>query len=623
MGSDKLDDIALVDVTNPSGGNDNPAYLRPVVVPIVRGLRGLYLFPRCRTAAIDTSTWAFVFPTKKTGVTDGITAVELDFQSFDRWSPASYHRSTYLGGGVVTMFDGSHAFESGFVCAPPTLGYDTSAAGSMTFTNGGRRYVAVYVSADADGNLSVSGVSDPTDPTGNLVSKKILVDVEPLSITARGTQVSVKAFIYATADGGEAPYHLIKTVANNPQSQYLEVEDDVDEATLASNALLYGSGNLPGTVLDGQVDGPQDHRTPPGLRFLTPYNGMLVGATDDEVWHTSQPVYGEAPWWSPLFSQQIDGKLTALFTMDGTLYATTRTSIYAISGDPPNDAGTSGGLSAPRRLGIDRGCINARSVVVTSIGAFFQSARGYELFQQGAIQSVGDFVQDTLTDFPYVTSAVFDATAGLVRISLANSLLNGLVGDDGGSGGRDLVFDLVLGVWISIDRKFGAVADQPSQDAAMVTIDDESTYAWIAADGTVYAEAADTYLDPGSTWITQRAETGWIHIAGLQGEQFVDRLLLLAEQVTAHNLTISIAYDYDDYSKTRTFTAAQISALAREWLDVEINQTTSQAVRIKLEDATPSTGDIGTGEGAAWVAITVNGQPHRGAKRTAGAQRSG
>ncbi len=643
VGSDKADDVALCEFTHPIGGQTGVAFLRPVLVPIVRGLRAAFFFQRCRTATIAADRFAFAFPVKRTGVVAGISAIEIDFVSSDRWDAAAYHRSTFLGGGVTTTFDGSYAVESCFVCAPPIPEVDASASGAMTFTNGGRRYVAVYVSADADGNLHVSGVSDPSAATGDITSKTVTVSVKPLSITARGNRaghgVDVSVYLYATTDGGEPPYHLIKRRNNFPHTEFLDIEDDVADNTVSSGALLYGSGNLPGTVVDGQVGGPQDHRAPPGLRYLTVYNGMLVGATDSEVWHTSQPVYGEAPWWSPVFSQQIDGKITGLFVLDGTLYALTRTSVYAMSGDPPNDAGTTGGLSAPRKLAIDRGCINPRSVVSTSEGAFFQSSRTIELFRQGAIEPIGDLVQDTLASYPFITSAVFDPRRGLVRFSLAISLdSDNLVtqylvdppdGEDPyehiSGGGVDLIFDLVLGAWVSIDTKTGSTSNEASQHAALVVHNGEERYAWIGADGTVYVETEATRLDPGDTWVTQRAETGWVHIAGIQGEQLIDRLLLLARSVSDHDIAISLAFDYGEYGTPKVFTSDQITTLARAWLEREVTQATSQALRVLIEDGTPSGvgAEIGNGEGSSWIALSFAGQPHRGIKRTSGAQRGG
>ncbi len=634
------DDLTLCEITvTTTGAVAGSTALRPVCAPITRGLveaLGSFWQPRCRTVSTGADTFAFAFGSKKTGLTDGTLALALDFADANRWTAAEHFGSTYLSGGITTVFDGTSVFESSFLCAPPSPAADTSASGSQTFTNGGRRYVAVYASVDADGNLHVSGVSNPSDATGNIVSKQIDVYLLPLEITMRGAVdasdfgSSVQVFLYATLDtGGEAPYHYVGSAQNPPGGWHagpVIITDGLDENSLAAGALLYGSGNLPGTVTNGQPGGPQDHRAPPGLSCLVSYNGMLCGISGREVWACSQPVYGEGIWWSPVFAAQGNEALTALFIADGTLYATAARSIYALSGEPPNDAGTSGGLSAPRKLAIDRGCVNPRSVCVTNIGTFLQSERGYELFRQGGIDPIGDYIADTLESFPLVTSAVLDVPNGLVRIACEGTIITGSDGEGGfytATGGRDLIFDLILGVWISVDVK---AAEASSKDAALLPLDGARVYGWLGSDGQVWVEDSTSFRDAGATWVAMIAETGWVHIAGLQGEQFIDRILLLAKSLTSHDLTIELAFDYSTtYTSSKTFTSTQIDALVRSWLDREVAQSTSQAVRVRLTDAAPSGEDatIGTGEGGTWIALSVNGQPHKGAKRTSGAQRGG
>ena len=87
---------------------------------------------------------------------------------------------------------------------------------------------------------------------------------------------------------------------------------------------------------------------------------------------------------------------------------------------------------------------------------------------------------------------------------------------------------------------------------------------------------------------------------------------------------MSLAFDFSDsYTEVQTWTRAQIATLAREWLVHGITQTKGQSVRVKLEDATPTGGTVGTGAGAAWVGVTFNGQQSRGPKRSSGSQRGG
>jgi hypothetical protein len=621
------EEVVLCDCTPDTTGSATTMYLRPVASPIQRGLLSVPAARRqARSAAVSASAFWFGFLTKKSGTTTGTTLAEFDFASVERWKPAVANGSTCLAGGIVAVFDGVRVFEAAFLCRPPKPSINKTLAGSVTLATG-RNYVVTYEEIDAYGNWHVSGVSDPVS-SGTCTSKKIVLTVPPLSITARGSNAaaggtSLRIAVWGTHDGGTAPYFRIGEVANNPQSNTLTVTDNVAEANFGTTALLYSTGSLPGT--DGSS---QDHRAPPGLKHIVAYNGMIVGAADNVLFFSSQPIDGQGQWFSPAFVAVMEDDVTALEVMDGALVIFMKRRIYVTSGDIPSDNGSSGGLATPRRLSVDVGSIDGKTLS-TSAGIFFRSDRGIDLLNRGlAVDFIGANVQDEVANFPSVACMALDTKNNLARLSLAQSLDgNGFVSGNG----RDVVYDLILKKWISIDRKSGTVADQPSQDSGMVFLAGSWRYAWLAADGTVYFETAvgdgSDYLDPGGGWVTMGATTPWIHIAGLQGEQFIDQVLLLAQRVTSHDVTISLAFDYaDTFTSTKTFTSDQIDALAREWLVKEVSQTTSNAIRVQITDAVPSAvpePPVLTGEGATWVCLTLSGQPHRGPKRTTGAQRGG
>ncbi len=628
LSSSILEECVLCDVTPPL--TENFFVWRPVAAPINRGTFVLQSSnPRARCAVTSSSTYVFAFDVVKAGTsTNGIfgaALVEFDFASPYRWKPASLNGSTFLSGGVTCVYDGRRVCEAGFLCRPPPPTMTVSVAGSQTFTVG-RRYVATYEEVDADGNWHVSGVSSPAF-TGAITNKKVQLTVQPLTITARTEDAFVpygsgaRIGLWVTTNGGEAPYYRLATVANNVTSETIAYEDTSLEADFTSNALLYATGSLPGT--NGSS---QDHRAPPGLLYHVAYNGMLVGVTGKTIYFSSQPIDGEGTWFSPAFSVagSIDDDATGITVQDGAVLIFTRGGIWTTAGEPPSDNGTSGGLSMPRKLAVDVGCINANSILTTSIGTFYRSENTIELFTRGQTTApIGDKIQDTLAAFPIVTAAVLDTKRGLARFSLTTAMTDGVAATNG----RDVVFDLSLGEWISVDDKRGSVASQASQDACMAYIGGAWRYAWLATNGTVYYERLPTdaakCLD-GANWATQRAVTPWVKIAGLNGEQLIDRILFLASKVSDHDLTISIAFDYaSTYAETKTFTRANIAALAREWLEKGLTQTTHQAVRVKLEDATPTGGTVGTGEGATWIGVTFCGQPHKGPKRTAGTHRGG
>lgn len=628
MSSSHGAELVLCDSLPPStGAFVGQQYYRPVAAPIYREILfdraiegGFQDAPCMRCVASSSTKYLYAFAVKRSGSTSGVSLCEFDFASSQRWKTAALNGSTFIGGGVTSVFDGVRVFESAFLCRPRRVEISTNAAGALTFTLGGRKYVATYEDIDADGNWHISGVSIPSSATGDLTNNNQVIKLTPLSISSRGAPqgrfaTGLRVGIWATADGGVEPYYRLGEVPNDPNSSELLYTDNTPDNTLTSRPLLYSTGNLPGTGAS------QDHRAPPGLLHIVSYNGMLVGAAGKQYFFSGQPIDGEGTWFSPLFAGTLDAEITGITVQDGALLFFTRDAIWSASGDPPSDNGLQGGLSTPRRLAVELGCIDGNSVLTTRIGTFFQSARGIELLTRGnVVQPIGDKIQDTLASYPVVAAAVLDAEHGLAIFSLAASRTDGVVS----ASGRDIVFDLDLGVWISRDAKVGNAA---SQDACVAYVEDAWRYCWLDDDGTVYYRRssgdASAHLD-GATWVTQKAITSWAHIAGLNGEQFIDQVLLLAKRVTGHDLTIALAFDYSDtFTSIKTFTAAQIAALARQWLVKEVEQTTSNAIRVSIEDATPSSGSVGSGRGATWVCLTLNGLPHRGPKRTSGAQRGG
>jgi hypothetical protein len=108
-----------------------------------------------------------------------------------------------------------------------------------------------------------------------------------------------------------------------------------------------------------------------------------------------------------------------------------------------------------------------------------------------------------------------------------------------------------------------------------------------------------------SAWIPTTTVSAWVH-GGLVGLEMAVRAILLAQDLTDHDLTVSVAYDYSDtYTDVRTWTAAQLGALAtsREILQVSFTQPECTAYRIKVTCATPSSGSVGTGQGTVLIGM--------------------
>ena len=601
----------LCDVT------DNESTLRPVV-NVEPGLVDLTDTPRQHIVATSVSgRYLLGLGLVRTASVRAASLVEVDFTATTRWQPVEHAGSTFLTGGATVKFDGSRLQDPGFIVKPSKPEFTENGTGLSPAV--GYQWVAVYSKVDGDGNWSPSGVSTPSTSTGARANKAFDVTTRPCTITNR-TQVDAgdadRVEFYRTLDGGRV-YYLTGTVINDTFASVLTYNDANTDEQIAANARLYGTGSLPGTNGAGQ-----DRRAPPGFSCLVSYNDMLVGATGSTLWHSSQSVVGEGVWFNPLFRlDMVDGgEVTALAAQDGTLFVFKRRSIFAVNGEPPADNGASGGLGTPRRLACDVGCVDPRSVVVTSLGVFFQSERGLELLTRGqSVEWIGEQVQTTLGSYPVITSATLDSAAALVRFTCAASETANVVSDTG----VHLVFDLTLRTWVSVDKvSIAAYASRAAQSACMVYVGGAWRYAWLDKDGTVYREELPTsgtaYLDAQTFWITMLAESAWLKLGGIQGNHLLERALVLARKSTRADLSFSLAYDYSGtYETAATWTATVLDGLTTDIGRIQVahgvhDEAEGVAVRVLLSDATPTGGTVSTGKGATWIGLSFQGTAREG-----------
>ncbi len=533
-----------------------------------------------------------------------------------RWATAEHGGMTFLSGGVLSVIDGGRVTEASFLLRPtqPT----TSTAGSGL--TGDFRYIVTYEYRNADGLWDISGVSEPSEVVSP-ADDTVTVTAIPLSISARLTATIdpvVRVSLWRTLDGGEPPYYYVASTANNTTAATLTYADAASDATISTHAQLYR--------VRADVDGALDHDATPGLMHLTTCNGSLVGAIGEDLYASGFAASGEAPWFSQGLVEPLPGgggPVTGLKSQDGAVYAFKADRIYALAVEPFSADGL-GGFSTPRLLATDVGCVNARSLVATSMGIFFQSAKGIEILTRAqAVEYIGEPVRDTLAAYPVITSAVLDAENALVYFECADSepAINA------GAAGVALVYDLRARIWQSIDRRrsYANGANHPSISSSMVWTGTEYRYAWLEA-GTGRVRVEDDSLNDttsgGTAFIVKRAKTPCVHLAGVQGEQIVDRVLLLAEYDDEHDITITATHDYDESNTdSQEWTDALLSAMTPIVCDFGLEQSVGQSVEIEVADSQASGG--GTEGDSVWVALTFSGEPKSGPKRTTYSHRGG
>jgi hypothetical protein len=597
---------------------EDDTWLRPLG-NIQPGLVHEVLKPTTKVPLIDAATCVFGFqcvkvnaPTVTVGPVvssmNGCVIAEIKFDSIHRWQNVAHAGSTVISGAMLSVFDGHQVTEAGFLASPSAPTAELDAMG----LTGTFRYVAIYEDIDASGNWVVSGISLPSDEVV-AADNSITISLRTLTVSSRSLDDSVRIAVYRTLDGGLPPYYRAGAVDNDTSADLVEFQDTVSDAELAEHAKLYAP-NLPGAVGESL-----DRRAPPGAMLVESYNGMLVGAWGSTFYFSGQEVYGEATWYSSLFSVPLTlgGDFTAIKALDGVLFLFKRSCIFAVTGEAPSDNGQLGGFGSPRLLASDVGCLDASSVVVTSFGIFFRSARGYEILTRSQqVEPIGDPVGVTVGTYPATTAAVLDERNSLVRISLAVNDTDGAVISDGeGVDGVDIVYDLTNHGWISVDHKLdtdGNIA--PTQSAALVNYDDEWRYAWLAADGKVYVERdrddGDAHLD-GGFWVPMQYEIPPVKV-GLQQEQRMYEMEFLFERHTQAGLLIEVANDYGEYAAVTD---------DKVWTDVEIQTVGRQvafrpkprgmSIQLRITDVEPTTVidaqiPVGNGKGLTFIGLSAD-----------------
>ena len=569
--------------------SDDANSVRPIANPSP-DLAGSPAFGMAHVVADATGTKrSTVYHVTQNGVATGAALLTMDFADPNRWQTAACAGSVYMSGGVASCFDGQRAAEAGFLVRPATPTLAMSGTGTLTLASG-RRYVCVYEEVDAAGAWHQSGISSPSASTGPITTDTVAVTTSALSLSSRvsgpAATRSVRVAFYGTINGNVAPYYRLGTVLNAPGGLSITFYDQVSDATLGASAKLYSQPGVLGTA--------QDHRSPPPFSCVASYNGMLCGASGSDIWYSGQVVSGEGVWFSPIFQVPVpgDGDITALWVQDGSLFAAKRSAIYAFSGEPPSDNGSSGGLGAPRRLAVDIGAIGP-VVCPTSDGVFFLSERGLEVFTRAqTVEWVGKAIQGTLAAFPIVTAITLDpSNSGTLLIELAASQSGGLVTGTG----RTLVYDISRGSgWISTDRRTSSagVADAPAQSACLLSTASGWRYGWLTAGGVVHVEDRTTNLDANGSFVVPLIETGWFD--GFTNEMRVWRASILFQRYTAAGLKVERAYDFGDYSALDDAVWTETNTDGQRQLEWSPSPR-GESMKFRITTTAPAT--LGTGQG--------------------------
>lgn len=465
----------------------------------------------------------------------------------------------------------------------PVLGSATKSNGAGTLANGTYLYTAIWEHRDAEGRIYRSPTADfvevITTGTDDTVS---FTPVPPISFAGRceraGFSTKARLILYRTLASGKnffevasSPVMLLgvttmAAVTDVTPDSAITAEIEGDFPDLTAYPLVYTTG------------GVVDNVVPPAMLHITTHQNRVFGISQErnnEVWFSKPRVANVGLEFSDVLKFAISGEesLTAVASLDTTLVIFTRDSIWAISGDGPNNL-AQGTFSAPQRVSAKIGCPDWRSIAETSEGVFFQSNQGFYFLSRGMqLTDIGNAMMDY--DTAQVLAARVDYSRPWVYIVL---------------GGQIFIFDYSTSQWYLWDLAVvptGLHTDAPASANAKGSL-------WVQAENGLfksndtYQEPSDIAFPPSTVDFTMSITTQWIKPGGAAGYQRLYEVLILGEWKSSHTLQVEICYDYSSTVVETKSVALTTNPTGGYLLRVQPARQTCTSIKFIITETNPT-----------------------------------
>lgn len=541
-----------------------------------------------------------------------------------------------IGGSFYAWFAGGQTEELSFV-TPPVLEYtdelgaeyphDVSYPGLANLPDGTYSWQAHWVSSDPRGNLHRS-------LPGNIVQWE-KTEFDAVRLAFRTCPASLR--FPRISVGRESTARVHRAGADAVQKQMTRPSEYRANSPIAHFVEAVDVGQLFDSVTGSGTGVPIYTTGGAELEASCPEGGQIVARVGDRIWFGDQyrrervqyskeltPRTGTedvlAPETNELFGFVVpSGKPVAgIGDLDGKAVVFTSDEIYVVSGRGPDAAGNSNDFSGLVTVSTDTGCRSARSVVSTPFGVLFAGTAGiYLLDRTFQLSFIGAAVEDTIQQYPLVTSAVLVAEQGRTEVRFT---CNNPTGDLG-----------VIVVW-NYDTKQWSVWELNLTGPLTPLIDaclHRGVYHVLSSLGRIFREDSSTWYDAGGNWVTMSASTAWLQGAGQSGWQRVRSVTLLQESLDPHDLTVEVYSDFEPAAvqwstQSYTWTADELAGFPaypyRQQPRMGIKRQKCQAVRVRWLDSEAD--DSVTGEGYTMAGLTFELAVKPGTVRVAKGQRS-
>jgi hypothetical protein len=497
----------------------------------------------------------------------GVELVRIEFGGTERFQSMPLAGNLYFAGGLLTMFDGTLAHESGFLDAPRIVSATATTGGSLT-AESTYQYLLTHHWLDANGQLHLSGVSDPASvtlsPTQNAVDLfwrhpkqtwRYVVDWLGTSTTT----FAVREHLWRTEADGTIFHQLTDALGYSaalpsPFGTTGFVKDTVADADIEDNAVVYTQGAR------GGLSGPLQHDPPPPCRYIwAGKERAIIGGLErsNELRWSKFYFPGEALEFSEdfAFRKTVPFPVRAVASLDDVWVVFGSSRIQIVTGTGPDDTGN-GAFDEPKALPSDVGIVTWKSLVEWSGGLFFQGKSDMLYLLPRGIGSPQPqpATQAVLRQYPTVTSARLLPEQNLVVFTLIGGA---------GAKGALLCFDTENGQW-TVDEIAGGV-----EHAASALVDGRLLLS--TAEGTaIDVESSISHVDRGSQFVPVQIETAALRPHGMQADGRTRKIAVLGEYRADCSMKMELSVnDARTYGYSKIWdlgaTATAGDVLRREW----------------------------------------------------------
>lgn len=567
-------------------------------------------------------------PTTATYTQTGVTAITVNFaETANSYLHSTLGNSLMLSGGFIQQYDGVSPIELGFHYYPEIVASDvviSNTGGALGNATQASSYwwVVTYEWTDNTGALHRSEPSVPVNKTVNsaVVTATATITLPYLQLTAkRDPRTPLTLNVYRTIGTSPGVFYLAQntnvptpnsTGTNQPMLNDLtrftcSFIDKISDSDLIGNPRLYTTG---GVLENGATN---------SIGSMTVFQNRVFGIDTTNplvLWYSQQVLAGSPVEFCSFLTMNIDPKIggaVALGVIDEKLIIFGSSSIFYVNGQGPDSTGANNSYQDPQLVTTDVGCTNPHSVVLTSDGIMFQSAKGIYLLARDLSASYLGADVEQLTDGQIITSSQQLQTQNQLRFTLDS--------------GQAVVFDTFVGQWSA----FTPIA---ATDSAIW----QGQFTYLQSNGLVLQETPGIYSDNGRA-ITMALTTAPIRLTGLSGFQRVREFVIQGLYESPHQLLISVQYDGNP-AATQTVQAIPITpsvwgsdafwGSGTPWggsyqpylWRVLTNTQKCESIQITIKDAMPN---IPPGEGMALSGITLEIAAKAGAWKLPASSTSG